>query len=72
MPGMASPGNESESLNIKLLVDSIPTLVYTAMPDGYLDYFNQPGLTYLGLALGDVHGWSGKPAWPAPSSKRRL
>jgi hypothetical protein len=39
MPDMASPGNESESLNIKLLVDSIPALIHTARPDGYL-----PGL----------------------------
>jgi PAS domain S-box-containing protein len=57
MPAMASPGNESESLNIKLLIDSIPALIHTARPDGYLDYFNKPWLDYLGATLDDVTGW---------------
>jgi PAS domain S-box-containing protein len=58
MPAMASPGNESESLHSKLLVDSIPTLVHTARPDGYLDYFNKPWLEYLGVTLEQVTGWN--------------
>jgi hypothetical protein len=35
---MASPGQESESLNSQFLVDSIPAMIHTARPDGYLDY----------------------------------
>jgi PAS domain S-box-containing protein len=58
MPAMASPGNESESLNINLLVDSIPALIHTARPDGYLDYFNKPWLNYLGVTLEKVTGWN--------------
>ena len=58
MPAMAFPGNESESLNIKLLVDSIPALIHTARPDGYLDYFNKPWLEYLGVTLDKVTGWN--------------
>jgi len=58
MPVMASPGNESESLNINLLVDSIPALIHTARPDGYLDYFNKPWLDYLGVTLEKVTGWN--------------
>jgi PAS domain S-box-containing protein len=54
---MASPGSEFESLNIQLLVDSIPALIHTARPDGYLDYFNKPWLEYLGVPLDDVIGW---------------
>jgi PAS domain S-box-containing protein len=58
MPAMASPKRESESLNIQLLVDSIPALIHTARADGYLDYFNKPWLEYLGATLEQVCGWN--------------
>jgi PAS domain S-box-containing protein len=57
---MASGGEQSESLNIQLLVDSIPALIHTARPDGYLDYFNKPWLEYLGVTLSEVAGWKWK------------
>jgi PAS domain S-box-containing protein len=55
---MASSGQGSERLNAQLLVDSIPALIHTAMPDGYLDYFNKPWLEYLGVTLDKVAGWN--------------
>src|SRR5271170_2808374 len=55
---MASPRPGSEPLNIQLLVDSIPALIHTAMPDGYLDYFNTPWLEYMGATLEQVSGWN--------------
>src|SRR6202453_593063 len=58
MRAMASAGQQPESLNIQLLVDSIPALIHTAMPDGYLDYFNKPWLEYLGATLEQVSGWN--------------
>jgi PAS domain S-box-containing protein len=58
MATMASAGQQSESLNIQLLVDSIPSLIHTARPDGYLDYFNKPWLEYLGVTLDKVAGWN--------------
>ena len=58
MPAMASSRPESEALNIQLLVDSIPALIHTSMPDGYLDYFNKPWLEYLGVTLDKVAGWN--------------
>jgi len=58
MPAMASPGQESEYLNAQLLVDSIPALIHTSRPDGYLDYFNKPWLEYLGVTLDKVTGWN--------------
>ena len=42
---------------LRLVVDTTPALIHTARPDGYLDYFNQRWLEYLGLALEDVCGW---------------
>jgi len=58
MPVMASSGQGSERLNAQLLVDSIPGLIHTARPDGYLDYFNKPWLEYLGVTLDKVTGWN--------------
>src|SRR6201997_4003471 len=58
MATMASGKQQRESLNIQLLVDSIPALIHTARPDGYLDYFNKPWLEYLGVTLDKVTGWN--------------
>src|SRR5271156_4754159 len=58
IPAMASTGQQPESLNIQLLIDSIPALIHTARPDGYLDYFNKPWLEYLGATLEQVSGWN--------------
>src|SRR5713226_4878839 len=58
MPAMASSGQGSVPLNAQLLVDSIPALIHTARPDGYLDYFNKPWLEYLGVTLDKVTGWN--------------
>jgi hypothetical protein len=43
--------------DLQLLVDSAPSLIHTATPDGYLDFFNQTWLRYVGRALEDLQGW---------------
>src|SRR5260370_4656062 len=58
MAAMPSSGQGTERLNAQLLVDSIPALIHTARPDGYLDYFNKPWLEYLGITLDKVAGWN--------------
>jgi PAS domain S-box-containing protein len=58
MRAMASPRRKSEPVNIHLLVDSIPAMIHTSMPDGYLDYFNKPWLEYLGATLDKIAGWN--------------
>ena len=58
MRAMASAEQQPEWLSIQLLVDSIPALIHTAGPDGYLDYFNKPWLEYLGATLEHVSGWN--------------
>ena len=55
---MSSPRLEADSLDVQVLVDSIPALIHTARPDGYLDYFNKPWLEYLGVTLDKVAGWN--------------
>src|SRR5277367_602448 len=58
MRAMSPTQQGSDSLDVQLLVDSIPSLIHTARPDGYLDYFNKPWLEYLGVALDRVAGWN--------------
>ena len=58
MRAMSSLPPELESVDVQVLVDSIPALIHTAKPDGYLDYFNKPWLEYLGVTLDKVAGWN--------------
>jgi len=44
---MSSPGTESEPADLQLLIDSIPALIHTSLPDGYLDYFNRRWLVEM-------------------------
>ena len=55
---MASPRQDSDSLDVQVLVDSIPALIHTARPDGYIDYFNKGWLEYFGATLDEVAGWN--------------
>jgi formate hydrogenlyase transcriptional activator len=57
MPIMASTAHESESKYLLDFIDSIPALIHTARPDGYLDYFNQFWLEYVGVPQEDLVGW---------------
>ena len=42
---------------LRLVIDTTPALIHTGRPDGYLDYFNQRWLLFLGLPLEEVCGW---------------
>jgi len=50
---MADPISET----IRLIIDSTPALIHTALPDGYIDFFNQNWLQYVGLPLENTQGW---------------
>jgi PAS domain S-box-containing protein len=54
---VASQGYKFEPTNLRLLIDSVPALIHTALPDGYLDFFNETWLKYVGLPLEDLQGW---------------
>ena len=41
----------------RLVIDTTPALIHSALPDGYLDYFNQRWLDYLGASLEEVEEW---------------
>jgi PAS domain S-box-containing protein len=42
---------------IRLVTDTIPVLVWSASPDGAVEYFNQRWLAYTGLTLEQARGW---------------
>jgi PAS domain S-box-containing protein len=42
---------------LRLVVDTIPALVVTAVPDGSVDFINQRYREFTGLTLEDVKGW---------------
>jgi PAS domain S-box-containing protein len=54
---MASQEPKSEPMNFQLLIDSIPALIHSGLPNGDLDYFNQAWLNYVGLRFEDLQGW---------------
>jgi formate hydrogenlyase transcriptional activator len=43
--------------SLQELVDTVPALIHTARPDGYIDFFNQRWLEFVGLRLADLEGW---------------
>jgi PAS domain S-box-containing protein len=42
---------------IRLVTDTIPALVWSASPDGAVEFFNQRWLAYTGLTLEQARGW---------------
>jgi len=50
----------SSQRDLSVMINTIPALIHTSRPDGYLDYFNQKWLEYLGCSLSDVEGWRWK------------
>ncbi|HEU5174225.1 MAG TPA: PAS domain-containing sensor histidine kinase [Gemmatimonadaceae bacterium] len=58
---------ESE-LSYRALADAIPTLAWTARPDGYIDWYNQRWYEYTGTTFTEVEG-SG---WAAVHDPARL
>lgn len=43
--------------NLKLIINTIPGLVWSARPDGSAEFFNQHYLDYVGLSAEQAQGW---------------
>ena len=52
------PPGETRKLDARLVVDVTPALIFSARPDGYLDYFNERWLEWLGVPLEQIAGWA--------------
>jgi len=72
---MDSAGQRSEHprepQDIRLVVDTIPTLAWSARPDGSADFFNQRWLDYTGLAAEQAVDWGWQIA-SHPDDLRRM
>src|SRR5258708_8079056 len=42
---------------LRLIIDTIPTIVWRKLPDGSADFLNRKFLEYTGLSLEDGLGW---------------
>ncbi len=54
--GLRRDAVNGEDINYRMVVDSTPALVFSARPDGYVDYFNQRWFDYLGVPLSALEG----------------
>ncbi|HEX8552512.1 MAG TPA: ATP-binding protein [Abditibacteriaceae bacterium] len=43
-----------------VLTEAMPEIMWTARPDGFLDYFNQRWVEYTGMTIEQTRGWSWK------------
>ena len=48
---------QQSEAKFQLAIDTIPGLVWGALPDGHIDYFNQRWREYTGLTLKQAGGW---------------
>jgi PAS domain S-box-containing protein len=42
---------------LRLVIDTVPAMLHSARPDGYIDFFNKRWLEYVGVSLEDISGW---------------
>jgi len=49
--------------NIRLIIDTVPGMLWTARPDGWVDFLNQRWLEYTGMALEKGLGWGWEPTY---------
>jgi PAS domain S-box-containing protein len=54
--------NSGQHVDIRLVVDTIPTLAWSACPDGSVNFVNQRWQAYTGLSLEEARGWGWKVA----------
>ena len=45
---------------LRAIVDTIPALVWSARPDGSVEFFNRRWLDYTGLSAEQTQGWGWK------------
>lgn len=48
--------------HLRRVIDTIPGLVWSARPDGYVEYHNQPWMDYTGLTVEQANGWGWRSA----------
>jgi PAS domain S-box-containing protein len=57
---VARAETEASERRYRILAEAIPQIVWTARPDGWLDYFNQRWYEYSGMSFEETKGWAWK------------
>jgi PAS domain S-box-containing protein len=52
---------EASEQRYRALADAMPQIVWTANPEGWLDYYNQRWFDYTGMTLEQTQGWGWQP-----------
>ena len=60
--GVPPEDSQPPTDDFRLAIDTIPGLVWTALPDGYVDFLNRRWCDYTGLSLEEASGWGWKVA----------
>jgi PAS domain S-box-containing protein len=47
-----------QQIDACLVLDLTPALIFSARPDGYLDFFNERWLEWLGVPIEKIVGWA--------------
>ena len=55
--GKALDDETDTERRFRLIIDTRPALIYSARPDGYIDFFNQHCVEFLGLPFEEISGW---------------
>ena len=50
--------SQARLAGVTLLAEAIPQIVWSARPDGFIDYFNRRWIDYTGLDLARSQGWN--------------
>jgi PAS domain S-box-containing protein len=43
--------------HLRLVINTVPAMLHSAPPDGYVDFFNKRWLEYVGVSLEEIWGW---------------
>lgn len=59
---LAEEALRQSEAHLRRVIDTIPGLVWSARPDGYVEYHNQPWINYTGLTAEQAVGWGWRAA----------
>jgi PAS domain S-box-containing protein len=57
---------------LRVVVDTIPALAWSARPDGFVEFFNQRWVDYTGVSAAEARDWGWTVAIHPDDSKRLL
>jgi PAS domain S-box-containing protein len=63
---------EANERYYRFLAEAIPQIIWTAHPDGFIDYYNQRWYEYSGMTLEETEGWGWQAALHPDDAERSV